>query len=539
MHIGQKIDIQQIDQALEQGNYHGFPGGVHPADEKALSNQTPITRLAVPNTLYIPLGQHIGQHGELLVEKGEQVLRGQALTKATTTWQVPVHASTSGTIVDIIEHVSAHPSGIKEQTLVLASDGLDQWSLMPSYPDYRQASAQTLIKHIHQAGIAGMGGAGFPSHIKTNVGNDCECLIINGVECEPYITADDRLMREYADEIIAGTEILSHILQPKLVIIALEDNKPEALQALQSAIANSALACRLVSLPTKYPQGGEKQLIQALTGLEVPYKGLPSDIGCVMFNVATCYAIQAAVLQGKALTERIVTLTGRALDAPQNAWVRLGTPLADCLVAAAYDADKQAAATIIMGGPMMGFTVHHPLVPVIKTTNCLLLPSAAEQGRPKQEQACIRCGMCTDACPAGLLPQQLYWYSKSNDYVKAEEYNIDACIECGACAYVCPSEIPLVQYYRQTKAAIKAEQQQKQAAEQARIRFEARQARLERDRLAREAKAKEAAERRQQAMQNDDGDAKAKIAAALARAKAKRAAQVAPAPAADKPENES
>jgi electron transport complex protein RnfC len=257
------------------------------------------------------------------------------------------------------------------------------------------------------------------------------------------------------------------------------------------------------------------------------------DIGCMMFNVGTCFAIADAVLYGKALIQRVVTITGEAVAKPQNVWALLGTPIEDLLQFAEYQPEQQRRRKIIMGGPMMGFTVHAPLVPVVKITNCILVPAADELPDIEDERPCIRCGYCTDACPAGLLPQQLYWYSKAKDYDKAQEYHLSECIECGACAYVCPSEIPLVQYYRQAKAEIRVQLDEQQKSEKAKQRFEQRQARLEADKLAREEKHRKAAEARKKAMANKDNDAKDKIAAALARAKAKRAQQSSPAADAD------
>lgn len=516
-------DWESVFAQLNKGQMTDFPGGVHPPQAKALSNTTPIATPNLPDVLYIPIKQHSGVVGTISVSIGEQVKKGQALTFSSHPFSVPVHASTSGTITDIMEHPSAHASGLPETTIVLTPDGKDTWDLLPVIEDYKTTPAMVLLERISDAGISGLGGAGFPTYIKTNTQKSVECIIINGIECEPYISSDDRIMREHALQIKQGIDILCHITQAKRVIVAVEDNKPEAYKALAEACGDDERML-MASVPTKYPAGGEKQLIQVLTGFEVPNGGLPIDLGILMYNVGTCFAIADAVLYGKALTQRVVTLTGQALTKPQNVWALLGTPIAHLLEHAGYKPDQQKRQKVIMGGPMMGFTVLNDTVPVVKITNCLLVPAQDELPDIDDEKPCIRCGVCADACPAGLLPQQLYWYSKAKELDKAQDYHIHDCIECGACAYVCPSEIPLVQYYRQTKAAIRQEADDKAKSDKAKERFEARQARLLADKKAREEKHRKAAEARKAAMENKGNDAKDKIAAALARAKAKRAA---------------
>jgi electron transport complex protein RnfC len=524
----QRVDGAAVVAAIKAGRLHDFPGGVHPPEAKTLSNQAPIATMPLPQKLYIPLKQHAGVAGSLVVNKGDKVLKGQPLTHSAQPFAVPVHATSSGTVTAITEHVSAHPSGLPELTVEITTDGRDEWQLLPTMEHYRDVPAVNIVERICDAGISGLGGAGFPTHIKTQRNADVECLIINGIECEPYISSDDRIMREHAWQIKQGIDILRYLVNPKEIIIAVEDNKPEAYDALAVACGDDA-SITMASVPTKYPAGGEKQLIQALTGHEVPNTGLPMDIGCMMFNVGTCFAIADAVIYGKALVQRVVTITGEAVAKPQNVWALLGTPVDDLLQFAEYLPEQQRRRKIIMGGPMMGFTVHAPLVPVVKITNCILVPAANELPDIDAERPCIRCGYCTDACPAGLLPQQLYWYSKAKEYDKAQDYHLSECIECGACAYVCPSEIPLVQYYRQAKAEIRVQLDEQQKSEKAKQRFEQRQARLEADKLAREEKHRLAAEARKKAMANKDNDAKDKIAAALARAKAKRAQQQSPA----------
>ena len=516
-------DYDQIMERLSTQALWDFPGGVHPQEHKSLSNQGEIQRLSLPEVLYIPIKQHIGGHGELIVRVGEQVRKGQPLTISDNAFAVPVHASSSGEVIAIKEHVAAHPSGMKEMTIVIQVDGLDTPYEFEPMSDYTKRSQEEIVGAICKAGISGMGGAGFPSHLKSDNVKPIEFLIINGIECEPYITSDDRLMREHAWQIRQGIDILFHILQPKQVLIAVEDNKPEAL-------ATMSIACQqqdnyhVISVPTKYPAGGEKQLIQVLTSREVPASGLPVDVGCLMYNVGTCYAIADAVMEGKPLIERVVTITGKAVNKAQNVWARIGSPVKHLLTHAEYQSEQQDYPRVIMGGPMMGFTLSSVQIPVVKITNCLLLPAKRELPLVEDERACIRCSACADACPVSLLPQQMFWHSKAKEYDKAQEYNLFDCIECGACAYVCPSEIPLVHYYRKAKADIRQQALEKEKAEKARIRFEARNARLLADKEAREEKHRLAAQARQKAMKSDGGAAKDKISAALERAKAKKAA---------------
>ena len=520
-------DFEQIVERIDQQKFWTFPGGVHPDGRKHLSNQTAINILPLPKQLVIPVKQHIGTAGACLVSVGDKVLKGQTLTSSPHPFSVPVHAPTSGLVTAIEERTTAHPSGLPELCVVIEADGNDTWTELKPIADYQQQTKSSLISAICEAGIAGMGGAGFPTHIKSTPRKKVEFLVINGVECEPYITADDRLMREFAWQIRQGIDILSHLIEPKVVIIAIEDNKPEAFKAMQQVCTDTP-AIRVVQIPTKYPAGGEKQLIQVLTGREVPRTGLPADIGVMMFNVGTCYAIADAILHGKPLIQRVVTVTGEAVQKPQNVWALIGTPIEHLLSQAQYQLKKQKAPTVIMGGPMMGFTLPTVEVPAVKITNCLLVPAKKELNLSQRELACIRCSACADACPVSLLPQQMYWHSKALELDKAEEYNLFDCIECGACAYVCPSEIPLVHYYRKAKAQIRIQRDDKDKAEKSKQRFEARKARLEKEKQEREAKHTKAAAARKQATQpaiGEDSGAKDKVAAALARAKAKKAQQ--------------
>ena len=517
--------MDSIIDRIEHGNFWTFHGGIHPPEMKFLTTDKPIKSVELPKQLIIPIQQHIGEPGDLIVKEGEFVLKGQPLTMANAPLAVPVHAPTSGTISAIKPHVIAHPSGLHEMCIFLTPDGNDTWRKREITQDYKQLDKLQIIEKIVDAGIAGMGGAGFPSHIKVNTAAQINYLIINAVECEPYITADDLLMRELSSSIVEGIEILDHLLSPAFILIGIEDNKPEAIGALQKATKHLDKV-KVCVLPTKYPTGGEKQLIQALTGKEVPSGVLPSSLGIVMQNVATCHAIAEAVISDTPLIKRVVTITGQALEKPQNVWALLGTPVGYLLDQCGYDSPTKRH--IIMGGPMMGFSLPSEQVPVVKTSNCVLAPSAKEIPEDQKEVECIRCGQCAEACPAQLLPQELQWSAKAQDHKQLTALNLFDCIECGACAYVCPSHIPLVHYYRISKAEIRQQKLLDIKAEKAKQRFEARKQRLEREKLAREEKHRKAAEARKARMNSGTEEAnkeKSAVAAALARVKAKKAQQ--------------
>ncbi|MCH1927081.1 electron transport complex subunit RsxC, partial [Shewanella sp. C32] len=504
---------------IDQNTLWPLAGGIHPPQMKQLSNQAPIARLPLADEYWVPLPQ-VGDSAILAVQVGDQVLKGQPLTQAAGAMYCAAHAPTSGTVTHIEPRASNHASGLPQLTCVIAADGKDT-EVSYELASLASLSKEQLLRRIRDAGIAGMGGAMFPSHIKLNPANAIDLLIINGVECEPYITSDDRLMREHAKGIVAGIEIIQQLVQAKRIVIAIEDNKAEAAASMTTAVAQHSALKSLTSvrvIPTKYPSGGEKQLIQILTGQEVPSGSIPAQLGIVVHNVGTSLAIRDAVLDGKPLLERVVTVTGGNLTQNANYWLPIGTPVNHVLRQCGIkDTDN---AEVIIGGPMMGYTLFDAAVPVLKGTNCLLVPSIDELSHPQQERACIRCGECAQVCPADLLPQQLFWHAKAQEYDKATAFNLQDCIECGCCAYVCPSDIPLVEYYRVAKAAIRQANADKVQADQAKIRYEARLARLEQEKQEREAKAREAAERRKASMSGDEKDA---VAAALARVKAKKA----------------
>ncbi|KTA82866.1 electron transport complex subunit RsxC [Aeromonas salmonicida] len=509
--------MQHLLERIKAGTLWDFHGGIHPPENKHQSSLTPVVDAGLPPQLIIPVRQHAGPAGDLLVQIGDKVKKGQPLTRYDKGRIVPVHASTSGTITAIGHHTVAHPSGLDDLCITLTPDGEDAWGEHNAKPDYWNLERGELLERIQQAGIAGLGGAVFPTHSKLDGrGQLTEILIVNGLECEPYISTDDRLMQEYADEIMDGIRVLKHLLKPKLTLIGVEDNKPAAIAELTRHATDEDVLVKTV--PTKYPSGGAKQTIELLTGRQVPKGGRAVDMGIMVLNVATVFAIKRAIIDGEPLISRIVTLTGDAFKRPGNAWVLLGTPVRWLLQR--FELQPEADQRVIMGGPMMGFTLPHAMVPVVKATNCLLSPTRAELPPPGPEQACIRCSACADACPANLLPQELYWYSRAKEYDKAEGLNLFDCIECGACAWVCPSQIPLVQYYKIAKDDIREARAEAEKAERAKQRFEAKQARFEREKAAREARHAEAAAQRRQAMTASGGEDP--VAAALARIKAKQ-----------------
>ncbi|MBT5388216.1 MAG: electron transport complex subunit RsxC [Porticoccaceae bacterium] len=505
------------------------PGGVHPPENKHQSLTMPIGTLPLPEKLIIPLSQHIGVPANPCVQIGETVLKGQKIAEASGPLSVPMHAPTSGTVSAIEHRPIAHSSGMLSPCIEITPDGREQWIEHRGIDDFQHASSSALLKTISEAGIAGMGGAGFPTAVKLNAGHQrpINTLIVNATECEPYITADDSAIRERAQEIVQGISILSHILSnPSTILIGIEDNKPEAIAALKPHVEDTGI--QVVSFPTKYPSGGEKQLVYILTGQEIPSGKLPADIGMLCVNIGTTFAIKRAVVDGEPLISRVTTMTGDACGINRNYETLIGTPVSHMLANSAFD--EKACSRLVMGGPMMGFSLTSAEVPIVKTTNCILAPSFQEIPEDEPAQACIRCGMCAEACPVSLLPQQLFWYSQAKDYERLEAHNLFDCIECGACSYVCPSNIPLVQHYRHSKGEIQKARAEKIKSDHARERFEFHQQRIEqaeKDKEAKRTARREAAEKAKATAANNretsaPGSAADIIAAAQARAAAKK-----------------
>ncbi len=501
-------------------------GGLKLAGFKSMSMSQATQAAPLAKKLVLPLKQHIGHAAEVIVKVGDTVLKGQMIAAAKGYVSTPIHAPTSGKIIAIEKDLIPHPSGIATDCIVIETDGEERWIECTRNTNYRQLDISALRNIIRDAGIVGLGGAGFPSFIKLNPGpgNIVETLILNGAECEPYITCDAMLMQEHSRRIIDGLNIMRHALQVKKCIIAIEDNKRAAHTMLINALQeHEAEHIEIIQIPTLYPAGGEKQLIKTITGKEVPSNGLPINIGVVCHNVATAAAVATAVLEGKPLISRYVTVTGDGVDKPKNFEVLFGTPFSELIDLCSRNSKAEQ---FIVGGPMMGFEVANDNIPVIKTSNCILVQR--KETKPDYIMPCIRCGKCTEVCPAQLLPQQLYWYARAKNFDKTQDYNLFDCIECGCCSYVCPSHIPLVQYYRFAKTEIYAQEQEKKSSDIARQRHEFRQYRMERKKAENEERKRQKRELLKKVngeKDNAEDAKKAAIEAAMSRVKAKREAQ--------------
>lgn len=455
-----------------------FKGGVKPNPNKSLSTTLPIAQAPLVKRYIVPLHQSVGGTPRPIVQAGDHVFKGQRIGEADGWVSAAVHASTSGTVIEVGPHIMPHPSGLPTDCVVIEADGRDMWIERTPF-DMANTSPDAVREYLRDMGIVGMGGAVFPSHVKLSVprGKQVEELIINGAECEPFITCDDRLMREQAVEVVQGSALFGKLINAKRVLIGVEDNKPEAIAALEAATAQLNASVEIITVPTIYPTGGAKELIRVLTGKEVPGSKRSTDFAVQVFNVATVQSAWRAIQYGEPLISRIVTLSGNVGEA-RNWSVPIGMPIGELIALAGPKPDTDG---IIMGGPMMGFRIPTPEAPVIKATNCLLAHSAALFPPKPAEQQCIRCGSCATACPQELQPFELYWWSRASKFDKLEKYKLFDCIECGCCDYVCPSHIPLVNYFRFAKSEIQAEERAHQAADSARERFEFREERAERE----------------------------------------------------------
>jgi electron transport complex protein RnfC len=423
-----------------------FKGGVHPPCNKNLTEALPIEVLPPPEKVIIPLSMHIGAPAKIAVKRGDSVKIGQIIGESGGFVSTPVHASVSGEVSSVGPF--PHPLGKHMTAVEIANDRKDEFArLEPLDKSWREAAPGEIIQKIASCGIVGMGGASFPTHVKLSPPSEkkIDTLIINGAECEPCLTSDYRLILEKTNDMLSGMLILKKTLGAQSSFIGIEDNKPDAIEAVKNALADARFdGVRLVKLKTKYPQGGEKQLINALTKREVPSGGLPMDIGCVVQNVGTSYAVWDAVCNGTPLYQRVVTVTGAGINKPANLLVRIGTPIRHVLDHCS--ADLSQSKKIIMGGPMMGITLSELDAPVIKATSGLIATGDTQPGVRAHE--CIHCGHCVKACPIHLVPSLLAKYVNKGFYAEADEWNILDCIECGSCAYICPSKINLVQYMK-------------------------------------------------------------------------------------------
>ncbi len=482
---------------IKAGHVFSFKGGITPSENKEYTENIATTVLPNPKKLVIPI-KVLPNSDELLVKVGDHVVANQALTNPKRiNRQVPIHTALSGTVTEIDLKPIAHASGLSEPCVVIEVDekqNPEEAIYAPKYPNFKDIDPLVLLKQIRDMGVAGLGGAGFPTDVKlkSNVGEDkprCEILIVNGAECEPYITCDDRIMQEYSDQIIQGICVLQHILKPKFTVVAIEDNKPTAIANINAAIQKANLAdTRVTVLPVKYPSGAARNLIKLITDVEVPYNARSADYGCIVQNVGTVYAVADAIINGQALTKRIVTVTGKAIGKPSNIWVPIGTSVNRLLVELSYKMPK--VPRIIAGGPMMGFTLPTSNVPIDKTTNCILTPADEELMRTKPQLPCIRCGRCAHVCPSRLVPFELYNQCRNNEFDKAVKSGVRNCVECACCAYVCPSAIRLVGEIRVGKAQMKKEKQQAEKLRISKERFNAKQIRVaEEERIRAERKA--------------------------------------------------
>ena len=472
---------------FDLGKLHG---GLRLDSNKAQATGQDIVDIPIPQQLVIPLKQHVGEEAQPVVSIGDKVLRGQLLAECVGSLGAPVHASSSGTLVAIEPWPVTRRFGDKALCMIIETDGQDRSMQHETFPDYDTMEPSVLLDRIVSGGIVGLGGAVFPTAQKLMQAGSCDMdmLILNAVECEPYISCDDMLMRERAAEVISGAQILLHALGIDQCLIGIESDKPTAIDSLLYVLGEiDDERITVKQVPTIYPSGGEDQLVQLIANREVPSGGLPTDIGCLVQNVGTAAAVHDWIVDGRPLTSRITTITGNGVATPMNVRARLGTPVADIARHAGGYTDE--AELLIIGGPMTGKSVSTDEIPVVKATNCVLVMS--EPPVSGKELPCIRCGECAAACPVQLMPQQLFWYACADNEDKLREFGLTDCIECGCCDLVCPSNIPLTFDFRMAKARIREQADEKARAERARRRFEARNERLERERESRDEELRE------------------------------------------------
>ena len=456
-------------------------GGLRLPAQKTHSTGAPIREVAVAPRLIMPLGRKAGAAARPLVAAGDRVTRGQRIAEGRPPVSANVHAASSGTVAAIEDRPAPARDGGAVPCILIDTDGDDRLheDCRP-LPDSITRDPAALAGAVEDAGILGLGGAAYPTAPKLaeGLGQGLEALILNGAECEPCISCDDRLMREQAADIVSGARLMLTILGIRECLVAIESDKPEAWQAMKAAVAEAPEGIRLVQLPTVYPSGGEDQLVRLLTGREVPSGGLPTDVGYLVHNVGTAEAVARLAASGEPLVSRVVTVTGEGIAEPGNYRVRLGTPMAD--LARAAGGYTERAACLIMGGPMTGVSLPHDDFPVVGATNCLLFTREPPAVSGEPERPCIRCGECARVCPVRLQPQQLHRHAGPVDEEALALFGLDDCIECGCCDLVCPSHIPLTRSFRRAKAALRLKAHERRKAERARHRFEARERRLSR-----------------------------------------------------------
>ncbi len=474
-------------------------GGVHPEGKKDMSVERRIRVLPLPKKLFVPLQQHIGAPATPVVNVGDKVLKGQLIASAQGAVSSSIHAPTSGVVTALGDHVAPHPSGLPVPTITIESDGEDKWVATESVDDPFALTPEDIAARVGAAGIVGLGGATFPAALKLNLSRNSgvQTLIMNGGECEPYLTCDDRIMRERAMQIVEGIRLIATAVAAKEVLVGIEDNKPEAIVAMQAAAQGTAV--QVVAMPSMYPMGSEKQIIQVLTGKEIPAGGRPADIGVLVHNVATAFAVQQAIRYGKPLISRIVTVSGGAIKTACNVEALVGTPVQELIDFA--DGYTRAATRLVLGGPMMGQQFTNTGVPVVKGTSGVLALTASEIGQA-EASPCIRCSTCVRACPVGLLPLEMAARIRASDLSGAVSFGLKDCISCGSCSYVCPAHIPLVHYFNYAKGDLAAQERAKLKQEATKKLADARNermARIERERAEAAAKRKAAREAKERA----------------------------------------
>jgi electron transport complex protein RnfC len=474
--------------------------GVHPDDHKRPAADQPVLTLPVPSRLFVPLSQHVGAAARPRVVVGQKVLKGECLAEAQGNISAPIHAPTSGTILAIDEITAPHPSGLPMMAVSIDPDGEDRWLDCQGLANPFSETPQAIARRVADAGVVGLGGATFPSSVKLALGlrSEIDTLIVNGSECEPYLSCDDRLMRDKALEIIEGVRIMLHSTGAKQALVGIEDNKPEAIAVMRKA-AEPYGEVKICPVPARYPMGSDRQLIVELTGREVPSDARAADVGVIVHNVATANAVYQAIYHGRPLITRLITLNGGAMLAPGNYEVLIGTLVSD--VVAYAGGFREDPARLIMGGPMMGIVLPHARVPVVKGTAGILAFSAAEI-EEQLARNCIRCGTCIKACPMGLMPLEMAAHIRAEKLDGAEKLGLSDCISCGCCSYVCPSNIPLVQYFSYAKGELSAQTRAQLRQEAARKLALSKQGRLDRESREKvEAAARRKAERAAQAAQ--------------------------------------